>query len=207
MAIQIQGNSGVTGDIDEARNLLTSDIQAAGYPSAGGFYSVTGFTTTAVAASLATTTTLMSFRLSTGSTRKAYIHRIRVMMSVATAGAAGGVPTVLGLQRFTAATPSGGTARTPDRHSGTKGSATDVTDVRDSNAALTVTSVTFGNVIASTLVPNGSTNVAPAEWVIEAAQATPIEFVAGDGVCLRTQNAGPATATWNFQYNVYWYER
>lgn len=206
MAIQIQGNGGTIVEVDENRALyINEDGAILGYPAAGGFYSVTGFTTAVVAASLATTTTLMSFRLSTGSTRKAYITRMRVMMSVSTAGAAGGIPTVFGLQRFTAATPTGGNARTPDRMGPAKGTATDVTDVRDSNSALTVTSVTFGNVIASTLVPNGSTNVNPLEWVIDF-PAEP-ELAAGDGVCLRTQNAGPATATWNFQYNLYWFER
>ena len=205
MAVQFQGNAGVTAEVDEARNLNINDIVIPGYPSAGGFYSVTGFTTAVVAASLASTTTLAAARFATGSTRKAYVVRLRVMMNLATAGAAGGIPTVLGLQRFTTATPTGGSARTPDRMGPAKGSATDMTDVRDSNAALTVGSVVFGNVIASTLVPNGSTNVAPIEWMIDF--PAPPELTAGDGVCLRTQNAGPATATWNFQYNLYWFER
>lgn len=205
MAIQIQGNGGVTAEVDEGRNVNINDVVIPGYPAAGGFYSVTGFTTAVVAASLAASTSLAAARFSASSTRKAYITRLRVAMSVATAGAAGGIPTVLGLQRFTAATPTGGTARTPDRAGPTKGSGTDMTDVRDSNAALTVTSVTFGNIIASTLVPNGSTNTAAFEWMIDF--PAPPELVAGDGVVLRTQNAGPATATWNYQYNLYWFER
>lgn len=205
MSTQIIGNGGVVGDVDEARNLLTFSTTP-GYPTAGGFYSVTGRSgSAAIAAALATDTSLMSARFSASSTRKAYITRLRVLMLVPTAGAAGGIPSVLGLQKFTTATPSGGTARTPSRMGPTKGSATDMTDVRDNNAALTVTSVVFTDEIASTATPIAGTNISPSEWVIDF--YAPLELSAGDGVVLRTRQVGPATATWYFTYNLYWYER
>lgn len=204
MSVAIVGNGGTVADVDEARNVQIYQT-IPGYPSAGGWYSVTGRTEAVVAASLAANTTLMSARFSNSSTRKAYIVRMRVLFTVATAGAAGGIGQTVGLQRFTTATPTAGTARTPDRLGPTKGSATDMTDVRDSNAALTVTSVVFGNVTASSLVASSSTNVAPLDWVIEF--PAPLELSAGDGVCLRTQNAGPGTATWLYTYNMYWFER
>lgn len=204
MSVAIVGNGGTVADVDEARNVQVYQA-IPGYPSAGGFYSVHGRTEAVVAASLAANTTLMAARFSNSSTRKAYVVRLRVVTELATAGAAGGIAQTLGLQRFTTATPSGGTARTVARSSATKGSATDMTDVRDSNAALTVTSVVFGDVVAGSLVANGSTNVAPLEWVMEF--IAPIELAAGDGLCLRTQNAGPATATWLYSYNMYWFER
>jgi len=204
MSVQVVGNGGVILDVDEARNLQVFE-SIPGYPAAGGFYTVTGHTAAVIAASLAADTTLMAARLAAASSRKAYLTKMRVSMLLATAGAAGGIATVLGLQRFTAATPTGGTARTPNLVGPTKGSGTDITDVRDNNAALTVTSVVFGSIIGSSSVPNGSTNVAPFEWIFE--PYAPIELSAGDGVCLRTRNAGPATATWLFSYNMHWFER
>lgn len=205
MSVQIIGNAGIVAEVDEARNINIFET-IPGYPSAGGWYSVAGKSgAAAIAASLASDTTLMSARFSAGSTRKAYIYRVRIAMILCTAGAAGGVPSVLGLQRFSAATPTGGTARTPQQYGPTKGSATDMTDVRDNNAALTVTSVVFGQEVAWSLVPNGSTNVAPLEWIVE--PDSPIELAAGDGLCLRTRQAGPATATWFFTYSMHWGER
>jgi hypothetical protein len=204
MTVTLVGNAGVVAEVDEARNVQTFQT-IPGYPTAGGFYTVTGFTTAVVAAALAANTTLMAARLSAISTRKLYLARARILMSVATVGAAGGIAATLGLQRFTTATPTGGTARTVDRSGPSKGSATDLTDVRDSNAALTVTSVVFGNLIASSLTPTHSTSNAPVEWVFDPEH--PIEFSAGDGFCLRTQNAGPATATWLYSYNFHFFER
>lgn len=205
MSVQVIGQGGVVAEVDEARNLYVTDIVVPGYPAAGGFYAVTGGAAAVVAAALAANTNLATARLAAGSTRKAYIEKVRVAMGIATPGAAGGIATILGLRRFTAATPTGGTARTAARLGPTKGSATDMTDIRDSNAALTVTGVTFGDWLGTTHVPNGATNVAPFEWVYE--PAAPVELGAGDGIALQTFNAGPATATWVYTYNLHWFER
>lgn len=204
MSVQIVGNGGVILDVDEARNLQVFKT-IAGYPAAGGFYSVTGHAVAVVAASLSADTTLAAARFAAASTRKAYLTRAKFNAILATAGAAGGIASTMGLQRFTAATPTGGTARTVQRHGPAKGSATDMTDVRDSNAALTVTSVVFGDVVDSFLLPNGSTNVAPITHYFE--PESPIELAAGDGLAFRTRNAGPATATWVYQYTLEWFER
>lgn len=205
MSVQIIGNGGVVSEVDENRNQNVNNIVVPGYPAAGGFYVVTGGTAAVIAASLAANTNLATARLATGSTRKAYITKLRVSMGIATAGAAGGIASLLGFRRFTAATPTGGTARTPARYGPAKGSGTDITDVRDSNAALTVTSVVFGDWLGTTEVPNGSTNVAPFEWIFE--PPAPVELAAGDGVALQTFSAGPATATWTLSYNLHWFER
>ena len=204
MSVQIIGNSGVVAEIDEARNFQIFQT-IPGYPTAGGWYSVSGQTSAVVAATLAANTPLMTARFSAGSTRKAYIVSVQVTMSVATAGAAGGIPGTLGLQRFTTATPTGGTARTVARSSLTKGTASDMTDVRDSNAALTVTSVVFGDVLSASLTPNNATNLAPVYWNVDI--HAPFELSAGDGVSLRTQVVGPATATWMYSYELIWFER
>jgi len=204
MAIQIVGNSGTVAEVDSNRNLLVYPGYPA-FPAAGGWYSATGYsgTTGVVAAALAANTSLMSFRLSASSTRKAYVDRLRVSFTPATVGASGGVAGVLGLQRFTTATPTGGTARTAARKNAALGTASDVTDIRDSNAALTVTSVVFGDVVASTVVPLFTTG-GSAEWVAEI--DNPLVLAAGDGLVLRTQVAMAATQTWQYTYNIYWHE-
>lgn len=209
MTTEIIGNpSGLLANVDEANNLLVNANQSVpGYPAAGGFYTVAGKSgTVAIAAALATDVSLMSMRMAVGSARRAYVQKVRVSMSTVTAGAAGGVPSVLGIQRFTTATPTGGTARTASRLGGTaKGTATDVTDIRDNNAALTVTSVVFGEEVAWHQTPTNGAGVSILEWVHE--PIAPIELGAGDGLVLRTRQAGPATATWYFTYTVHWWER
>jgi hypothetical protein len=205
MATQLIGQSGVVMEVDEDRNVEVFQ-SIPGYPAAGGWYTVAGRSgIAAIAALLATDTTLMSARLAAASARKAYITRLRVMMATLTAGAAGGVPSILGLQRFSAATPTGGTAKTPNRLGPSKGSASDITDVRDNNAALTVAGVTFGDEIAWSLTPTNGLQVGTIEWIIE--PTAPIELSAGDGVCLRTRQVGPATALWYFTYTMHWFER
>jgi len=206
MSILLAGNAGVVAEVDEGRNVQIYQTTP-GYPAAGGFYSVAGKSgAAAIAATLATDTTLMSARLSAASIRKAYITSMRVFMSVSTAQTVAGVPGVLGLQKFTTAAPSGGTSRTSARMSAVKGTATDITDIRDNNAALTVTSVVFTDEIAWALIPGGTITTIPAvEWIIQ--PAAPIELVAGDGVCLRTRQVCPSVATWYFTYTMHWYER
>ena len=219
MSAAIIGNGGVVADVDEARNLQTFQ-GIAGYPAAGGFYVVTGQAATtgtpatplAVAAALAADTMLMSARFAVGSTRKAYITRLRLLLVPITGAAAAVVPGSIGIQRFTAQTPTGGNARTPARFGEAKGSATDMTDIRDSNAALTGTAPTFGTVLGSCLIPvvigavaAGYTEQAGIEWIYE--PITPVELAPGDGIALRTKTTCPATATWTYSYNLHWFER
>jgi hypothetical protein len=205
MAWLLRGLAGVDADVDEANNVKIYQT-IPGYPTAGGWYTVAGKSgAAAIAAALATDSTLMAARFATGSTRKLYLAKARVLMSTLTAGAAGGVPAVLGLQRFSAATPSGGTTRTPNRLGPSKGSTSDLTDVRDNNAALTVTSVVFGDEMGWSLTPTNGVLVSPIEWIWE--PPAPAEFSAGDGFCLRTRQVGPATATWFFSYTFHYFER
>lgn len=175
------------------------------YPSVGGAFSVAGSTSAVVAASLAADSTLMSMRMSASSTRKAYVTAVRVQTSVSTSGASTLVPGVLGLQRFSAATPSTGTARTPNRMSNIHGSGSDMTDVRDNNAALTVTSVSFGTLVSNACLPivmsSGNTFF---DWVYT--PAYPLVLNAGDGLAFKTQTVMPATQTWGFSYTIEWFE-
>lgn len=206
MAIQILGYGGTIAEVDTNRNLLVAPgIPAT--PSTGGWYTVTGGTTAVVAASLAADTMLMSMRLSASSTRTAYVYRFDVMLGAATIGSSALVAGTLGLRRFTAQTPTGGNARTVQLSDGVSDQASDMTDVRDSNAALTGTAPTWpaNGIIAQTIVPifiNGAM-WAPFSFV---AEPYPIKMVAGDGLALRTIVAMPGTQTWMYSYNVQWYE-
>jgi hypothetical protein len=197
--------SGVDADVDTNRNLqVVQGIPA--IAAAGGYYSVTG-QSGAVAASLAANTNLMSMRLVVGSTRKAYITRFRVLVVESTAvGTAALVPGAIGIQRFTAQTPTGGTARTALRNNENAGTVTDVTDIRDSAAALTGTAPTWGTVAAMFNVPLFVTSGALwYEFIWE--PEYPLALAAGDGLGIRTQVVMPATQQWAFSYGVRWFEQ
>jgi hypothetical protein len=211
VAVPIIGNAGVVADVDENRNLQTFE-SIPGYPAAGGFYSVAGHTTAAVAAALAADVMLMSARMVVGSARKAYITKFRLHMWAILLNAAGVDQGILGLRRFTAQTPTGGNARTANRYAESKGTATDITDIRDSNAALTGTAPTWGNIVCQAPVPviqgaiaAGMANAATLEYVFDF--PAPIELAAGDGIALRTIKACPATCTWGYSYTMHWFER
>jgi hypothetical protein len=204
MAIQVIGSSGVTANVDSAGNLLIEHGEA-GY-TAGGEYSAAGFCTSIVAAALAANTSLVTMRFAVASSRKAYLRRFTVTTSPATLGAAGGVAGVLGLQRFTTATPTGGTARTAAKKNSTHPSTSDMTDIRDSNAALTVTSVVFGDLLATSIMPLAVANSVPHifDYVPD---NQPIMLNAGDGLAMRTQVAMAATQTWVYAWTAQWYEK
>lgn len=206
MAIKLIGAvSNVEQEVDSNRNAQVTEGLPA-HPSAGGFYTVAGQTSAVVAAALAANTMLMSMRLAAVSTRKAYITRMRALIGVATVGASAGVAGTLGLQRFTAQTPTGGVQRTPNEQNEPLATASDITDIRDSNAALTGTAPTFGTIVAATLVPLFITSGAMwMEWIVE--PPYPIVLQPGDGLALRTIVAMAATQTWLYSYTFHWYEK
>lgn len=204
MPVQFQGNGGTVADVDGSRNQYVRR-HAAHYGAAGGAFVVTGGPTAIVAAALAANTPLASLRHGTSATTNLWITRLRVSINSATVGASAGVPGQIGWQRFTAATPSGGTARTPARKDLSTGSGTQVLDVRDSNAALTVTSVTFGDLLVTSPIPNFTTG-ASIEYVTDLDEDEFIKLTAGDGIALRTQVAAPATMTWTYTYTIHYLE-
>src|SRR6185437_13187154 len=153
MGIQLIGNGGTIADVDPGRNQFIRR-HPANYGSTGGAFVVTGGPSAVVAAALAANTTLASMRHGTGATTNIWISRLRISINAATVGASAGVPGQIAWQRFTTATPTGGTARTPARKDASTGAATQVADVRDSNAALTVTSVNFTDLLVISPIPN-----------------------------------------------------
>lgn len=210
MAIELK--SGATADIAtiEATNKA---VRVASYPpdvgATGGFWTVTGGTSAVVAAALAGSTMLMSARSQATATKEIFITRLQLEMSVGTVGASAAVSGLIGLQRFTAQTPTGGTARTPNRQDASIGGAsTDLTDVRDSNAALTGTAPTFGTVVAMTHVPVLTVGVGfVIDWNFNTWGGYPLVLAAGDGIALRTQSALAATQTWQYSYLIEYFER
>lgn len=197
------GASGIDGDVNANKGVLTSDVLPA-HPTAGGYYTVCGGPAGIVAAGLATDVTLAAMRFSASSTRRAYVDRFRFIMSPATLGAAAAVAGAIGLQRFTAATPTGGTARTPNEQSEALAPASDMTSVQDLAGGLTMTSVVFGTEIARSRVPLFVSSAGWFEWIFE--PKYPIVLIPGDGICLRTRVALAATQTWVFDYTAHWYE-
>jgi len=203
MAVLQDGAGTSLTRVDTNLNLYSTDgIPTT--PAAGGFYTVSGWTVAVVAAGLAASVNLMSARLALASTRKAFITRFRVAVTPATLGAAAGVAGTWAMQRFTAQTPTGGTARTPNRQGESLGVASDITDIRDSNAALTGTAPTWGTIVAASIVPLFVANAGGFEWIYEPKYPTILN--PGDGIGLRTQFAMAATQTWMYSYTMHWFE-
>jgi len=206
MSIKIVDSVGGVNEVavDSNKNLAV----ALGLPAigtTGGFYTVAGQTSAVVAAALVANTALMAMRFNPASARKVYITKLRLLIGVATVGASAAVAGTLGLQRFNTATPTGGAARTPNRLAETLGTISDMFDIRDSNAALTVPGVLFGTIVAVTLVPLFITTGAMwLEWIFE--PVYPVVLTPGDGLCLRTQTIMPATQTWMYSYTFHWSE-
>jgi hypothetical protein len=145
-------------------------------------------------------------RFAQNSVKKAYVTKLRMVIGSITTGASSTVPGSIGLQRFNNATPSGGTARQVNRLSEWMGGGSYMTDVRDNNAALTVTNVAFGGLVASSIVPVFFTGGSMwYEWIVE--PPIPIVLTPGDGLALRTQVAMPALQTWTYAYTFHWYEK
>lgn len=197
------GTSGLDADVDANKGLMIVQNLPA-HPAAGGWYTVCGGPAGIVAAGLASDTSLVAMRFSASSTRKAFLHKFRFVMSPATLGAAAGVAGSIGLQRFTTATPSGGTARTANEQNEPLAAATDMTSIQDLASALTMTSVVFGAEIARFRVPLFVANAGGFEIVFE--PVYPVVLVPGDGIVLRTRVALAATQTWVFDWTAHWYE-
>jgi hypothetical protein len=204
VSVQVAGQSGTVIQVDGNRNQQVRRYPSH-YGSAGGAFVVTGGPSAVVAAALGANTTLAALRHGAAATTNLYITRMRISISIATVGASAGVPGQIAWQRFTAATPTGGTARTVARKDLSTGGSSQVADVRDSNAALTVTSVNFGDVLIINPIPNYTTG-ASIEYVTDLDEDEYIRLTAGDGMCLRTQVAAPATMTWTYTYTIHWLE-
>lgn len=206
MAIEILGKSSNVVDSDAGGGLFIRRTPATPVGSTGGAFSVAGGSIAVVAAALAANTPLASLRLGAAASVKAYITRLELDVANATVGASAGVAGAIGWQRFNTATPTGGTARTVARKDYTTGGGSAMSDARDSNAALTVTSVNFTDVFTEHIVPNETTGLG----ITYEDSFDEDEFIclaAGDGICLRTTVAMAATQTWVYTYAIHWLEK
>lgn len=165
-------------------------------------YMVTGGTSAIVAAGLAANTTLASLR--NGASKEVHITRLRVAFTPATVGTSALVAGSIAWQKFTTATPTGGTPRTIAKKK-TSYSASTVVDVRDSNAALTVTGVAFVDIFAQSQVPLMTVG-GLFLWANDLDDNDHIILEANEGICIRTQVVMPATQTWMYSYAIEWHE-
>ena len=208
MAIKLIGTtSGVEVDVDANKNLYTTSGLPA-MPTAGGYYVATGGPTGIVAAALAAGTDLVALRFSPSSTRKAYITKFELIVTIATVGVSAGVGGVLGLRRFNTATPSGGTARVVAELNESS-TATDMTSVQDSASALTVTSVVFPNTGEIAWFRQSVSTVGNATiYTFEpfSSGGYPLVLNPGDGIALSTRVAMAATQTWVYSWRCNWEE-
>jgi hypothetical protein len=205
--VEVQGNAGTIADFDPSHNLFVRR-GTSGYGTAGGAFSVSGgpsaMVTTPAVGSL-----LVSLRHSPAATTNVYITRLRFMISGTAAIGTTGVAGVIGWQRFTNATPSGGTSRTPARKDLSSGSNTQVIDVRDSNVALTATGVNLGEVLSSCILPPLSSSSTPYfyEWVMDLDEDEFYRLTAGDGIGAVIQVANVSSQSWVFSYTIHYLEK
>lgn len=161
-------------------------------------------TTGILAAALAADATVFAMRALTAG-KRAYVTKITAGFACTVAFTAGSQQLFVA-DRFTTATPTGGTAYTP--HKKASGMAASVvTDARASTtAALTVTSVVFeGNRIP--LLSMGSPAVASDRHVVHDFSDDPIVLATNEGLCIRNAIVWPAAGTGIFHGSVEWYER
>jgi len=186
----------------ELQRVVLSDSAGIDIYHPTNYYSVTGSTSAVIAATLASNTTLVAIR--NGGTKIMRISSLLVNFSVATVGTSALVAGSIAWQKFTSATPSGGTARTVAKKRNSYLAST-VADVRDSNAALTVAGVSFADVYFQSNIPL-MTAGALYPWQINMRDTDEVILEANEGICLRTQVICPGTQTWMYSYCVEWCE-
>lgn len=118
-------------------------------------------------------------RNAAASTKTVYIERVMLLMSFDTATPIGRALNRYTIERFSAATPTGGTAQTPASMDSSN-AATGVTDVRFLDTGLTTTGVTFDNPIAIVGCP--STDATTTQYIRE---GIAIKLAPGEGLALR----------------------
>lgn len=162
-------------------------------------------TTGVLGATLAAGSTVFAMRHAAAPTRDVYVTGIQAQFA-ATVAFTTASQQLFALERFSTATPSGGTAYTGMKHD-TGSAASGLGDIRAATtAALTVTSVVFdGNTVpllgtASPVV--SSTIVGP---YLDFSQS-PIRLRAGEGLCIRNIVLWPAAGTGVLTASVTWYE-
>lgn len=160
-------------------------------------------TTGILGAALAAGATVFAMRNITG-TKKVYITRVVVGFHATVAFTAAAQQLFVG-ERFSAATPTGGTAYTPAKRATTMATSM-VTDARASTtAALTTTSVVFEGAQIP-LLSCASPAVSTDRSLIHVFDQ-PIVLASGEGWAIRNVVVWPAAGTGILHGSVEWYER
>jgi len=143
------------------------------------------------------------FAMRNGSTRRVFVTRITAAFSATVAFTAASQQLFV-VERFTAATPTGGTAYTPMPH-GSHG-ASQIADARASTtAALTTAAVVFAGAqipILGAASPAVSTNVAGGLDLSD----DPITLGFDEGLCIRNAVVWPVAGTGSLTAVVSWFE-
>ena len=207
MAIQIIGyNTNRQVDIDSNRNIrFRRGTPGVTTSSLGGSFLVTGGPSNFVTASIASATMLMSLRHHPTASTTIFISQINFTYNVSTTGSSANTPGQIAWQRFTSATPTGGTARTPARLDTSIGSATQVADVRDHSASLTTAGVVTTDILLDYPVVNYTVGPS-AKMDTFLGEDEMIRLAAGDGLALVMNVAGPAVETWTYTYAIHYTE-
>jgi len=195
--------SGATSDLLTVEPVGKA-IRVAEYPKDANFYSVRA-ATGVLGAALAAGATLFSMRQAAAPTKSIYITGIDVQFACTVAFTTASQQLFV-IERFSTATPSGGTAYTPLRHS-TSYPASEAVDIRASTtAALTVTSVVFEGFqvpILGAASPLVSSTVGASFDLREG----PIRLQANEGLCIRNVVVWPAAGTGVLTAQIRWNER
>jgi len=186
--------------IKAARATLYNTAGVEVYPTTNQFI-VTGYNTALVSAGQGATTVYISFK--NGASKTVYITRIRMQISVGAVGASAGVPGVLGWQRFTGGTPTGGVQKIPiaknPAHTST------VLDIRDLNNTLTAVNDNQGGHLDMMVIADMAQGAGTNSWD-RVMDKEPWVLLPNQGIWLRSFTAMAATMTWQFAYTIEWFE-
>ncbi len=201
----------VIENLDTGLNVVDGAAYVAVRPAGDG-YSISGHSGT-VAAALGANSSVFAMRLDPGTTRLAYIERIRIqfttIVAFTTLVSAG---RRLALFRGSGASTAGGTAASavskdstsqPSEFLAVQGGDSRIA----STGALTVTGITFETdpIAVFSLTHVGAAG-AFSEWVWDANQHTPIILQPGQLLAVRAPVAMDAAGTWQFSITVDYYE-
>jgi hypothetical protein len=212
MAIQLQGNAGVVGEVESA----TRAMRVTTYPLDPltlGYYAMAPDNgTTVMTAGLAANSPIFSFRW--GNANLCLLRSIRLSFTTVTAFASGRMDFAAFFARGFTASDTAGTAITLTGNNGKKRTAfgtTLLTDMRIS-ATATLTAGTrtldaqpFGRLATNTTV--AATSPFPPGtflWERDASDEYPMTFAQNEGFVI--QATVPATGTWFFSVQVEWME-
>ncbi len=200
MAVLVVGNTNSSIDIDPARNLYVRRGTANFFTGSANF--VSGGPSGVVSASIASGTTLLALRHGTTASNDLYITHVTLTVNVSNTGSSGAVSGQLVWERFTSATPTGGTKRTAARADASE-AVSQVMDIRDHSGSLTMTGVVKGERLLTFPIPF---MLRSQVFDIVLNEDEIIKLQPGNGIAMSTLVTGPGAVTWTYTYTLRWFE-